>query len=78
VATADTADGELLRDELRDAIDGALRRLPHEQREAFVMRHVDGRSYREMAQLMGEREDALRMRVHRAREHLRRFLEERT
>jgi RNA polymerase sigma-70 factor (ECF subfamily) len=50
--------------------------LSADQREAFVLRHIDGRSYGEMAELVDEREDVLRMRVHRAREHLRRFLEE--
>jgi RNA polymerase sigma-70 factor (ECF subfamily) len=72
----DTADGALAQDELRSAIDRALDRLSPEHREAFVLRHVEGRSYGEMAELLNEREDTLRMRVHRAREHLQRHLEE--
>jgi RNA polymerase sigma-70 factor (ECF subfamily) len=72
-----SADDALMQGERRDAIARALDRLSTDQREAFVLRHVDGRSYREMAELLAEREDVLRMRVHRAREQMRRFLEER-
>jgi RNA polymerase sigma-70 factor (ECF subfamily) len=72
----DTADGPLRQAELRGAIEQGLSRLSPQQREAFVLRHVDGRSYGEMAELLNEREDALRMRVHRAREQMQRFLEE--
>jgi RNA polymerase sigma-70 factor (ECF subfamily) len=76
LAAGDTADRELKRAELRAAIDRAMDRLSAEQREAFVLRHVEGRSYGEMAELVDEREDVLRMRVHRAREQMQRFLEE--
>jgi len=61
--------------ELRDQLDRALGQLSADQREAFVLRHVEGRSYAEMAELLGEREDRLRMRVHRARDAMRRGLE---
>ena len=77
VEAKESADGALMQGELRDGIARALDRLTADQREAFVLRHVDGRSYREMAELLVEREDVLRMRVHRARELMRRFLEER-
>lgn len=62
--------------EIRAAIADALDRLAPAQREAFVLRHLDDRSYGEMARLLGEREDTLRMRVHRAREAVRARLEE--
>jgi RNA polymerase sigma-70 factor (ECF subfamily) len=61
--------------DLRARLEAALGRLPPRQRDAFVLRHVEGRSYSEMAQLLGEREDRLRMRVHRARDAVRRELE---
>ena len=48
--------------------------LTPEQKEAFVMKHVDGRSYEEMAELTGVGIDALKMRVHRARDGLREML----
>jgi RNA polymerase sigma-70 factor (ECF subfamily) len=70
------ADSRLEHEDLRDRIERALHHLSPEQREAFVLRHVDGRGYAEMAALLGEREDRLRMRVHRAREAVRRELED--
>jgi RNA polymerase sigma-70 factor (ECF subfamily) len=68
-------DEPLERRELRDALAAALARLTDEQREAFVMKHVDGRSYEEMAELLGAGVDALKMRVYRARDALRAALE---
>jgi RNA polymerase sigma-70 factor (ECF subfamily) len=65
------ADAALERGELGEALEAALARLTPEQREAFVMKHVDGRSYEEMAQLLGVGVDALKMRVHRARDAMR-------
>lgn len=64
-------DAALERDELAARLGAALDALTAEQREAFVMKHVDGRSYEEMATLLGVGEDALTMRVHRARDALR-------
>ena len=52
------------------------RRFPASLREAFVMKHVEGRSYEEMADLLGTTVGALKMRVHRAREALQALLEE--
>jgi RNA polymerase sigma-70 factor (ECF subfamily) len=65
------ADAALERGELAAALDAALARLTPEQREAFVMKHVDGRSYEEMSELLGVGVDALKMRVHRARDAMR-------
>ena len=45
-------------------------------REAFVMKHVEDRSYEEMAEILGASVSALKMRVHRAREALKSALEE--
>ncbi|MDH5197160.1 MAG: RNA polymerase sigma factor [Gemmatimonadota bacterium] len=64
------------RGELRARIETALEHLSADQREAFVMHHVEGRSYAEMASLLGAREDRLRMRVHRARDAVRQELED--
>lgn len=75
-ATAhERSDALVERRELRGQLDRALGQLSAEQREALVLRHVEGRSYAEMAELLGEREDRLRMRVHRARDAMRRELE---
>jgi RNA polymerase sigma-70 factor (ECF subfamily) len=71
-----TPDEELDRTELRSDLDRALAALPPSLREAFVMKHVEGRSYEEMADLLGTTVGALKMRVHRAREALQVLLEE--
>lgn len=69
------ADAQVLQAEVGEAIERALEHLTPEQREAFVLRHVDGKSYEEMAALLGTGVDALKMRVYRARDALRQQLE---
>ncbi len=64
------------RDASREAIMWALDQLPEEQREAFLLKHVEELSYEEMQQVTGTRIPALKMRVFRAREELRRLLTE--
>ena len=54
----------------------ALDALSPEQREAFVMRHVDGMGYDEIARVTGAGVSALKMRVARARDVLRERLAE--
>jgi RNA polymerase sigma-70 factor (ECF subfamily) len=71
-----TPDEDLDRTELRQDLDSALAELAPSLREAFVMKHVEGRSYEEMADLLGTTVGALKMRVHRAREALQALLEE--
>jgi RNA polymerase sigma-70 factor (ECF subfamily) len=71
-----TPDEELDRSELRSDLDVALQALQPSLREAFIMKHVEGRSYEEMADLLGTTVGALKMRVHRAREALQGLLEE--
>ena len=71
-----TPDEELDRTELRSDLDRALLTLAPSLREAFVMKHVEGRSYEEMADYLGTTVGALKMRVHRAREALQVLLEE--
>ena len=55
----------------REEIDMALRSLPVEQREAFLMRHVEGLSYEDMSTATGAGISALKMRVKRACDALR-------
>lgn len=62
--------------EIRSRIWGALDALTPEQKEAFVLKHVEGRSYEEIAAVMDLSVASLKMRVHRAREALRGLLEE--
>ena len=71
-----TPDEDLDRSELRRDLDQSLAQLAPSLREAFVMKHVEGRSYEEMADLLATTVGALKMRVHRAREALQALLEE--
>ena len=71
LASRERPDEDLDRRELAGQLRAALGQLTDEQREAFVLKHVDGRSYEEIAAMTGARVDALKMRVYRAREALR-------
>ena len=66
----------LERTELGRVVDAALMRLPPAQREAFLLKHVDGLSYEEMAERLETGISALKMRVMRAREALQDILRE--
>ncbi len=57
------------------AVRRALAALPPEQREAFLLKHVEELSYDEIARITGAGLSALRMRVKRARERLAALLE---
>src|SRR5260221_229388 len=57
-------------------VERALDRLSPEKREAFLLKHVEGMSYEEMAAVTGERVPTLKMRVHRARAALLEALKE--
>jgi RNA polymerase sigma-70 factor (ECF subfamily) len=57
-------------------VERALATLPEDQREAFLLRHVEDMSYEEMATITGTRQATLRMRVSRACEALRSRLQE--
>lgn len=73
-ASTDEPELELDRAQVRGAIGRALETLPEAQREAFLMKHVEDRSYEEMAELLGASVSALKMRVMRAREALQTLL----
>ena len=64
------ADGEI-----GDQIEGALRMLPAEQREAFLLKYVEELSYEEISGITGVGVSALKMRVKRACDGLRDLLE---
>ena len=49
----------------------ALAQLPLVQRQAWVWHELEGLSFREMAEITGETENALRLRKHSARRSLR-------
>lgn len=64
------------RSDLRQTVERALAALPEAQREAFLLKHLEGRSYEEMAEMLGVSISALKMRVLRAREALQGLLKE--
>ena len=67
-AANESADARLTSSEIGRAIEEALDALTPEQREAFVLKHIEGYSYTEMAGVLDVAVDALKMRVYRARE----------
>lgn len=60
--------------EWRDEISRALAQLTVPTREAFLLKHVEGLSYEEMATITGAGVPALKMRVSRACDRLRELL----
>lgn len=63
-------------DAWREEIQHALGELPEAQREAFLLHHVEGLAYEEIAALSGIGVSALKMRVKRACDYLRGRLQE--
>lgn len=59
-------DGPALGRELAERIATAVRQLPPDQREAFVLGKYEGLGYREVAQILGCSEGAVKVRIHRA------------
>lgn len=64
------------RTEWREEIHRALALLPTDQREAFLLKHVEELSYDEMSAVLGAGVSALKMRVKRACDRLRELLSE--
>lgn len=60
----------------REELERALALLPADQREAFLMKHVEDLSYEEMAVISGASVSALKMRVKRACDRMRGLLRE--
>lgn len=63
-----------VQNELGEALTGALDSLPDEYREAIVLRDVEGLTATEAAEALGISVVALKSRLHRAREALRKVL----
>jgi RNA polymerase sigma-70 factor (ECF subfamily) len=57
------------------AVSVAIAQLPGEQREALLLVAVEGRSYREVAEITGASVAAVTSRIARAREALREVVE---
>lgn len=66
----------VMNDELRQALDAAILRLPMEYRIAFILRDVEGRSADEAARILKVSVPALKSRLRRARVFLRTALQQ--
>jgi RNA polymerase sigma-70 factor (ECF subfamily) len=73
--TTGIVEEEVQRGELHDVVQRALVKLPAEYRETVVLRDLEGRSYEEIAQILGIPAGTVRSRIHRGREALRQLLE---
>ena len=59
---------------LREALEAALAQLPHEFREPFILREFDGLAYPEIAEITGVTMSLVKIRIHRAKQRLRKML----
>jgi len=75
VAAPEQTESELERSEIVKDLQRALLRLTAEQREVFVLKHVEGLAYDEIAARLKTSVAALKMRMHRAYDRLRELLE---
>ncbi len=64
----------VLKHELRDVLEGAIRRLPEDYRVVFVLRDIEGRSTEETAEVLGISVEATKSRLRRGRAVLRNVL----
>ena len=78
VAAVDRADGGAETAERRRALQLALLELTPDQREVFVLKHVEGLSYSEIAERLSTSVPSLKMRMHRAYDKLRYELRDHT
>jgi len=70
VAWTDSAEQTLLRREARAQVRSAIAALPESYRTVLMLRDIEERSTREAADLLGITENALKLRLHRARQAL--------
>jgi RNA polymerase sigma factor (sigma-70 family) len=61
----------LLRKESNQRVEAAIARLPESLRTIFVLGSVEGLRYRKIADILDCTEDAVKMRMHRARKRVR-------
>ena len=76
VAAADRPDGTFEQTEQMRALERSLLHLTPEQREVFVLKHMEGLAYDEIAGRTGATVASLKMRMHRAYDRLRDLMKE--
>jgi len=75
-AGPDRPDGAYEQVERAHALERALQHLTPEQREVFVLKHMEGLAYEEIAGVTGATVASLKMRMHRAYDRLRELMKE--
>jgi len=78
IAAPEQPDGVMETKERVRALQEALLQLTPDQREVFVLKHIEGLSYEEIAARIGGSVPSLKMRMHRAYDRLRERLKNRT
>jgi RNA polymerase sigma factor (sigma-70 family) len=68
---SDTAEEDLLRDERISLLEKAMQGLRDDYREALILSRYEGLRYHEIGEILGCSEGAVKTRVHRAMEELR-------
>lgn len=68
-------DSQSIRNELLEALEAAIRKLPDEYRPVFILRDVDGLTSREVGKLLDLSVPAVKSRLHRSRLMVRRRLQ---
>lgn len=71
----ESVEAALERDSVRNAVTQAMGRLPDRYRTVLVLRDVEGFDTQEVAQLLGDTEGNVKVRLHRARAALKTLLE---
>lgn len=68
------SDALLFNNEIREALEGAINRLPDDYRAVFILRDIDGLSNKEVGEILDLSIPAVKSRLHRSRLMLRRRL----
>jgi RNA polymerase sigma-70 factor (ECF subfamily) len=71
-----SSDVDPLRDETSSRVRTAVRALPPRDREVIVLYYLEDRTVAQMSQLLGDSENAIDVRLHRARKKLKELLGE--
>lgn len=75
IVSETTPEDEIIRQEKIRAVRKAVSELPEEQRDVIVLREFHDMQYSEIAELLGISEGTVKSRISRAREHLKKNLE---
>ncbi len=74
------SDSLALNNEIKDALEAAIKKLPDDYRAVFILRDIDGLSNKEVGEILGLSIPAVKSRLHRSRlmlrKRLRRFYED--